>query len=240
MLAPWLHAAGLGGGRLVSEKGPRTVRALREPANALTHLVGSLFSLVALVILVRLGLGTGNGRVLVSLSIYGLSQLALYTASTLYHGLRLTPVAMEWLLRLDCTLVFVFIAGTYTPVCLIALQHGWRWGLLGVVWGIALGGLVLKLLWLHSPIWLSTTLYVAMGWVALAALPALVRAIPRAGIVWFTIGGIIYTIGALIFLLDRPWPRAGAFEAHAVWHLCVVAGSCCCFWATVCYIAPLA
>jgi hemolysin III len=147
---------------------------------------------------------------------------------------------MEWLLRLDCILVFVFIAGTYTPVCLIALQQGWRWGLLGVVWGVALGGLVLKLFWLHGPIWCSTLLYIAMGWIALAAIPALVQAVPGAGIGWFLAGGIIYTAGALIFVLDRPWPRPGVFEAHAIWHLCVVGGSCCCFWSIVRYVVPLA
>lgn len=214
--------------------------ALREPANALTHLLGSLLSVVALVILVHSGLVSGNGRVLFALSVYGLSQLALYTASTLHHGLRLSAPAMEWVLRLDCILVFVFIAGTYTPVCLIALQHGWRWGLLGVVWGVALGGLLMKLLWLRPPIWLSTTLYVAMGWSALAAIPALVQAVPGGGIAWFVAGGIIYTIGALIFVLDRPWPHPGAFEAHAIWHLCVVGGSSCCFWAIVRYVVPLA
>jgi hemolysin III len=213
---------------------------LREPANALTHLAGSVLSFVALVVLVHMGLGTGSSRALLGLSIYGLSQLALYTASALYHGLRLAPVAMEWLLRLDCMLVFVFIAGTYTPVCLIALHQGWRWGLLGVVWGVALGGLVLKLVWLHAPIWLSTTLYIAMGWVALAAIPALIQAVPGAGIGWFVAGGIIYTIGALIFVFDRPWPRPGVFEAHAIWHLCVVGGSGCCFWAIIRYIVPLA
>lgn len=219
-----------------------TIKAsvLREPANALTHLIGCLLSLVALVILVRLGIDAGNSRVLIGLSIYGLSQLALYTASTLHHALRLSVAGTERLLRLDCMLVFVFIAGTYTPVCLIALQHGWRWGLLGVVWGLTLGGLVMKLRWLHAPIWLSTALYIAMGWLALAAIPALVRAVPGRGIGWFVAGGVIYTIGALIFVLDRPWPRPGAFEAHAIWHLCVVGGSSCCFWAIVRYIVPLA
>jgi hemolysin III len=213
---------------------------LREPANALTHLVGSLLALAALIILVHRGLQTGDSRALVGLGIYGMSQLALYTASTLHHGLRLAPAAMERLLRLDCILVYVFIAGTYTPVCLIALQQGWRWGLLAGIWAAALGGLVLKVLWLHGPIWVSTMLYVAMGWIALVAIPALVQAVPRAGIGWFIAGGITYTAGALIFMLDRPWPRPGTFEAHAIWHLCVVGGSGCCFWAIIRYVVPLA
>jgi hemolysin III len=221
-------------------KGRIVTSALREPANATTHLVGSLLSLFALAVLVRIGIGTGDVRALIGLSVYGLSQLALYTASTLHHALRISAAGMERLLRLDCILVFVFIAGSYTPVCLIALQHGWRWGLLGAVWGMTLAGLIMKVRWLHAPIWLSTALYVAMGWVALAAIPALVQALPLAGIAWFVAGGIIYTLGAIIFALDRPWPLPGFFEAHALWHLCVVGGSGCCFWAIIHYVAPLA
>jgi hemolysin III len=213
---------------------------IREPANALTHLLGSLLSLVALVVLVHIGLDAGNSRVLIGLSIYGVSQLALYTASTLHHALRRSPAVMELLLRLDCILVFVYIAGSYTPVCLIALQHGWRWGLLGLIWAVALGGLVMKVLWLHGPVWISTTLYIAMGWIALAVIPVLLQAVPSVGLGWFASGGIIFTIGALFFVLDRPWPYPGVFESHAIWHLCVLGGSCCCFWAIVRYVAPLA
>jgi channel protein (hemolysin III family) len=109
-----------------------------------------VLALGALGTVIGIGISLGDTRALIALSIYGLSQLASYIVSTLYHALRISPSGMELLLRLDCVLVFVFIAGTYTPVCLIALQAGWRWGLLGLVWGIAVGGLVLKLLWLHG------------------------------------------------------------------------------------------
>jgi hemolysin III len=213
---------------------------LREPANALIHLAGSLLSLAGLVALIRTGIGTGDRLALAALSIYGCSQLALYTASTLHHALQISDAGMELLLRLDCMLVFVFIAGTYTPVCLIALHHGWRWGLLAGIWALAAAGMAVKMRWLEAPIWISTTLYVAMGWVALAALPALIEAVPLAGLGWFLAGGSMYTAGAIVFALDRPWPLPGVFEAHALWHLCVVAGSCCCFWAIVRYVAPLA
>jgi hemolysin III len=226
--------------RLGCGAGALTMPALREPANAVTHLVGSLLSVAALAPLLWLGSRTGDRRAIIGLSIYGVSQLACYVTSTLYHALRISPAGMERLLRLDCVLVFAFIAGTYTPVCLVALHDGWRWGLLGSVWGIALAGLVLKLWWLHGPLWLSTALYVAMGWVALGALPAITRALPAASIAWFVAGGVVYTVGALIFVFDRPWPRPGVFEAHAIWHLCVVGGSACCFWATVDFLRPLA
>jgi hemolysin III len=214
--------------------------ALREPANALTHLVGCLLAATALIALVWLGRASGNPLALLGLGIYGASQVGVYGASSLYHGLRLSPRGMERLLRLDCALVFIFIAGTYTPVCLIALQHGWRWGLLGAVWSLALSGLVFKLSWMAAPAWLSTGLYVALGWLALAALPALVQAVPGGGLGWLAAGGVVYTLGALIFLLDRAWPWPGIFEMHALWHLCVLGGSACVFWAIVRYIVPLA
>ena len=216
------------------------ISTLREPANAITHLVGSLLSLVALALLLWIGIRAGDRLALIGLSIYGLSQLASYVTSTLYHALRISHAGMERLLRLDCVLVFVFIAGTYTPVCLVELHQGWRWGLLGTVWGIALAGLVLKVWWLHGPVWFSTALYVAMGWTALVALPAIVHALPATSMAWFVAGGVVYTLGALIFLFDRPWPWPGVFEAHAIWHLCVVGGSACCFWATMGFMRPLA
>ncbi len=219
--------------------GDRMRTHLREPANSLTHLSGGLLSLVALVILVAVGLRAGNPAVLIALTIFGLCQLAMYTASTLFHALRLSETAMTRLLRLDCTLVFVLIAGTYTPVCLIALHGGWRWGLLGAAWDCALGGFFLKLRWLDAPLWLSTGLYVVMGWLILLALPALVRAIPHAGILWMLVGGIVYTVGALVFMLEWPSPHPVHFDAHALWHVFVLAGSFCFFWVMVRYIAPL-
>ncbi len=217
---------------------PMTI--LREPANALTHMAGGLLAAGALVALVQFGRETDNHLALLGLVIYGVSQLGVYCASSLYHGLRLSPVGMDRLLRLDCALVFIFIAGTYTPICLIALQHGWRWGLLGTIWMLALGGFVLKLSWMDAPAVLATGLYVALGWVALGAFPALVQAVPAAALLWFVAGGVVYTLGAVIFVLDRPWPWPGAFEMHAIWHLCVIGGSGCFFWAIVHYIVPLA
>lgn len=213
---------------------------MREPANAAIHLVGIVLSLVALGAVLKIGAEDRDLLALIGLAVYGVTQLALYTSSTLHHALRLREAAAERLLRLDCILVFVFIAGSYTPVCLIALHGGWRWGLLGAVWGMTLGGVAMKLWWLHAPVWFSTAQYVAMGWVALAAIPALLQAMPGAGLLWFAAGGVVYTVGAVIFALDRPWPFPGVFEAHAIWHLCVVGGSGCCFWAIVRYVAPLA
>jgi len=215
-------------------------RRLREPANGLTHLLGALLSLVALVALVAIGIRSGSATVLVALVIFGLSQVALYTASTLHHSLDLSPAGNARLLRFDCTMVVVLIAGTYTPVCLFALRGIWRWGLLGAIWGLTLLGLVMMARWMDAPRWASTTFYVALGWVGLLATPALFRALPLAGFAWMLAGGAVYTIGAVIFLLERPDPYPAVFGAHALWHCFVLGGSACCFWLIVRYAVPLA
>lgn len=216
------------------------MRRLREPANGLTHLAGALLSVGALVALVRLALDAGTTRHLVAFAIFGLSLVALYTASTLHHALPLGPVGVARTLRLDHMMIFVLIAGTYTPFCLVALRGGWRWGLLGLVWALAAGGIALKLGWMHAPRWLSTGLYVAMGWLAALAAPAALAAVPRAGLAWVLAGGVVYSLGALVYALERPRLRPGVFGAHALWHLCVLAGSACHVWAVARYLTPLA
>lgn len=216
------------------------VRQFREPDNGLTHLAGALLAVIACAVLVRLALDAGTLRHLIAFATFGLSLVGLYTASALYHSLPLGEVGLDRLLRLDCTMVFVLIAGSYTPFCLVALRGGWRWGLLGLVWGLALGGSALKLRRMDAPIWLSTALYVALGWVALLAAPALAAAVPRGGLLWVIAGGIIYTVGAVIFALERPRLRPGIFGSHALWHLLVIAGSACHVWAVARYLTPLA
>jgi hemolysin III len=213
---------------------------IREPACGLTHLAEVLLSLAALAALVAVGLRAGSAMVLLALIVFGLSQVALYTASTLHHSLSLSPAANARLLRFDCMMVVVLIAGTYTPVCLLALRGIWRWGLLGAVWGLTIAGLAMMARWMGAPRWASTTFYVALGWVGLLATPALFRALPLAGFLWMLAGGAVYTIGAAIFLLERPDPCPRWFGSHALWHLFVLGGSACCFWLVVRYAVPLA
>jgi hemolysin III len=216
------------------------IRRFREPDNGLTHVVGALLAVVACVVLVQRALDAGTTRHLVAFGIFGISLVGLYTASALYHSLPLGPVGLDRLLRLDCTMVFVLIAGSYTPFCLIALQGVWRWGLLSVVWVLAIAGSVIKLRSMDAPIWLSTALYVALGWMAVFAAPAFVAALPREGVAWLIAGGLVYTLGAVIFVIERPRLRPGVFGPHALWHLLVIGGSACHFWAVARYLTPLA
>jgi hemolysin III len=212
-------------------------RRLREPVSGLTHLAGVLLALIALIVL----LTRTGGRVdqIVAFGIFGLSLIALYSASALYHLLPVSPAATARLRRLDHMAIFILIAGTYTPVCVLALEGGWRAGLLGLIWTLALCGVALKLLWMEAPRWLSVGVYLAMGWLAVIAASAIFRAIPYGGIAWILGGGLVYSTGALIYALKRPNLVPGVFGFHELWHLFVLAGSACHFWAMLRYIAPI-
>ena len=217
----------------------RKKKRLREPVNGLTHLAGALLACIGLAVLLTTAASAGRADQLLAFGVFGFSLILLYTASALYHLLPLSPAGVARLRRADHVAIFLLIAGTYTPFCLLALDGGWRVGLLGLVWGLALFGVLLKLLWMDAPRWLSVTLYVGMGWVAVVAAPALLRSVPDGGIIWVLAGGLIYSAGALVYGLRRPNPMPGVFGFHELWHLFVVAESACHFWAVLRYIAPL-
>jgi hemolysin III len=221
------------------DKEPQT-KKLREPINGLTHLAGGLLASAGLIVLLAKAASTGRVDQLVAFGVFGLSLVALYTASTLYHLLPLSPAGVARLRRLDHVAIFLLIAGTYTPFCLLALQGAWRWGLLALVWALALCGVLLKVLWMGGPRWLSVVLYLGMGWVAVVAAPALLQAVPVGGMAWVLAGGLIYSVGALVYGFKRPNPIPGAFGFHELWHLFVVAGSACHFWAVLRYVATVA
>jgi hemolysin III len=218
----------------------RPKKRLREPVNGLTHLAGGLLACVGLVVLLATAASAGRVDQIVAFGIFGLSLIALYFASTLYHLLPLSPAGTARLRRLDHMMIFVLIAGTYTPFCLLALDGGWRVGLLILIWGLALCGVLLKLLWMGASRWLSVALYLGMGWVAVIAAPALFQAVPPPGMAWVLGGGLAYSLGAIVYGLRRPNPVPGVFGFHEVWHLFVIAGSACHFWAVLHYVAPLA
>jgi hemolysin III len=218
----------------------RTIKKrLREPVNGLTHAAGGVLAFVGLFVLVASAASAGRMDQIVAFGIFGLSLVALYIASSLYHLLPLSPAGVARLRKLDHVAIFVLIAGTYTPFCLLALDGGWRWGVLAIAWGLALCGASLKLLWMEAPRWLSVLLYLGMGWVAVAAVPALLRTLPAGGMAWVLAGGLTYSAGALVYGLKRPNPIPGTFGFHELWHLFVVAGSACHFWAVLRYLVPL-
>ena len=200
-----------------------------EIANAASHGVGCLLAVAALPLLVWQADRHGTAADIVAASVFAGAMIVLYGVSTLYHALPASP-AKAWLNRFDHAAIFVFIAASYTPFTLGVLRGGWGWALFGIVWGVAAFGVTIKLLnRLKHPL-LSTGLYVAMGWVALVATVPLVSRLPGAGLAWLVAGGLSYTLGALVFLFDHR-----VRYAHFVWHLFVLGGSVCHFFAAFWY-----
>lgn len=200
-------------------------RWFREPVSGLTHLAGALASVAGLALLLYVAMHRGTVWHIVSYSIFGTSLVLLYTASSLYHLLKASPPVLRALRRIDHIMIFVLIAGSYTPYCLLALRGPWGYGLLAVIWSIALAGIIVKLLWLDAPRWLTTGIYLAMGWMVVTAAGPLLRALPAAAIWWLSASGVFYTVGAVFYATKRPklWP--GVFGFHEAWHLFVLAGS---------------
>ncbi len=200
-------------------------RAFREPVNSLTHLAGILLAAVATVVLQVVTDGGVLARV--ALALFGFSSVLLYTASTLLHAIKADPAKETWLRRLDHGAIFVLIAGSYSPVVLIAMQPDfatWGWILFGVVWAAAVAGIVFKLLWITAPRWLSTALYLVMGWLVVVAIVPVVNSLGEVNTWWLAAGGLFYTVGAVIYATKRPDPVPGVFGYHEIWHLFVLAG----------------
>ena len=200
-------------------------RWFREPVSGLSHLAGAIAAVVGLVILVYLAVKRGTVWHVVSYSVFGASLVLLYTASSLYHLLKVSPRGVRILRRIDHMMIYVLIAGSYTPYCLIALRGVWGWTMLAVVWGLAIIGIVVKIFWLDAPRWVTAGFYMAMGWMVVTASGPLLRAIPPAGLWWLVASGAFYTVGAIFYATKRPklWP--GVFGFHEMWHLFVIAGS---------------
>jgi len=212
---------------------------LREPVNSITHFVGILLSIAGLILL--LVLSEGDPWRVTSFAIYGASLIVLYTASTLLHSLKVRPKIERRLRIFDHAAIFGLIAGTYTPITLITLQHdhaAWGWTLLSVAWGFALLGIVFKIVWLDAPRFLSTGLYLLMGWLSLFAIVPITEALSFGGMVWLALGGLFYSVGAVIYGLKKPDFIPKVFGYHELWHLFVLAGSACHFVMMVRYVLP--
>lgn len=206
--------------------------ALKEPVNGWTHILGAGLSLLGLILLVSQAIRQGTIWHVVSFSIYGVSLLALYTMSSLYHSLKVSQRTTDILQQLDHAMIYFLIAGTYTPMCLVVLQGGWGWTLFGINWTLAIAGMALKLSWRKPPQVVTVILFaffIIMGWLIVVAWGPLSRLLPATGIFWLIAGGIFYTVGAMILNVKRLNIHP-AFGSHEFWHVFVMAGSFCHFW----------
>ena len=161
----------------------------------------------------------------VAVAVYALSLSAMFGASALYHRIDWPPRPRAWLRRLDHSMIFVLVAGTYTPFAVLVLAPALGWTLLGVVWGGAVVGIVLSLVWADAPRWLSAALYVALGWVAIVGLPQLWDRAGAMAVALLATGGVLYTVGAVIYARRRPDPSPGVFGYHEVFHVLVIAAA---------------
>ena len=193
---------------------------------------------VSLVLGAMLVILAPDGKARLAAGIYAFGLSALLGTSALYHRVTWRPRARAWMRRLDHSMIFVLIAGTYTPFSLLVLHGSLANAILIVVWAGALGGIVLNLLWVSAPKWLTATVYVALGWVAVAAMPALARELGAVGVGLVMFGGLLYTAGAVIYAVGRPNPAPATFGYHEIFHALVVAAAAAHFAVVAFYALP--
>lgn len=212
---------------------------IREPGSALTHFIGMLLAAFAATPLLTKAARFAGEDCIIALSIFSISMVLLYGASATYHSLNLTGRALRVFRKIDHMMIFVLIAGSYTPICLVVLGGKMGYTLLAVIWGLALFGMILKACWITCPKWFSSVIYIAMGWACVAVFGTLLDVLPKAAFGWLLGGGIIYTAGGIIYALKLPLFNAKHefFGSHEIFHLFVMAGSFCHFIFMYCYVA---
>lgn len=207
------------------EKGRDPYDGLR-PWSAITHGVGALLGVLGTALLLLRVRALGGGWVeMAAFLIYGLSMVGLYTASTLYHCLRTGVAGRIALRKYDHISIYFLIAGSYTPICLLVLPDEGGIPMLAAVWAVALAGTVMALLWIDAPRWVTSGVYLFMGWMSLFLLPALLRSMPPLGLFWLVLGGALYTVGGVLYAVKWPGRNNPRFGCHEIFHLFILLGS---------------
>ena len=214
---------------------------VKDPGSAITHFIGMLMAVFAAVPLIIKATHEPSPIYVVSIAIYAASLILLYAASTTYHTFDRSEKVNTILKKIDHMMISVLIAGSYTPICLLVL--GGRLGiiLLAIVWSIAIAGILIKAFWVYCPKWVSSVLYIGMGWLCVLAFMPIIHALPKAGFGWLLAGGIIYTIGGVIYALKLPIFNAKHknFGSHEIFHVFIMLGSACHFIVMYCFVANM-
>lgn len=214
---------------------------VKDPGSAITHFIGTLMAVFAATPLLIKAARQPSKIHIISLTIFVLSMVLLYLASTIYHTFGKTEKIHRRLRKFDHMMIYVLIAGTYTPICLIAL--GGRSGILMLIliWSLAVMGNLITAFYINCPKWLSSVIYIAMGWTCVLAFTQIINALPTAAFVWLLAGGLIYTAGGIIYALKLPIfnNRHKNFGSHEIFHLFVMGGSFCHFMLMYLYIAVM-
>jgi hemolysin III len=204
---------------------PSSPSRFRDPFSGFSHLLGALSGLAVLCFLVIQASIHGDIWQVSSFAVFGICMMLMFGSSAVYHLAQGSDEKILKLKRIDHMAIFAMIAGTYTPICLVSLRDSFGWTLLIVVWGLALSGILLKILWIGAPRWLSTLIYLAMGWACVFGLTTMKEVMPAASFDWLLYGGIAYTVGAVIYATKWPDPWPESFGFHEIWHLFVLAGA---------------
>ena len=203
---------------------------IREPGSAFTHLAGIVFTAGAAIPLLIAAYSTNSANIIAGMAVFLLSMLLLYTASTVYHSVSVGEKKLRIFQKIDHMMIFIMIAGSYTPVCITVLDGIKGYLLLSSIWILAASGMILKAIWITCPRWFSSTIYILMGWVCVFVLGDLYEHMPPAVLGWLLAGGIIYTAGGVIYALKTPlFPQKEYFGNHELFHLFVLGGSICHF-----------
>lgn len=213
--------------------------SVKDPGSALTHFIAMILAIVAAVPLIAKAAIVSGWFHAAAVSIFIVSMILLYAASTVYHTFDISEQVNKMLKKIDHMMIFVLIAGTYTPVCLIVLGNPVGYRLLALVWAIAAVGIVINALWINCPKWFSSLIYISMGWVCLTAIRHIIASLTPAAFRWLLAGGIIYTIGGVIYALKLPLfnEKFKNFGSHEIFHLFVMGGSFCHYIVMFQYVA---
>jgi hemolysin III len=212
------------------------LKRLREPVNGLTHFFAAIAAFVGTIGLLIAGRGSLVKEA--TFITYGTSLVLLFAASATYHMAWARERVIAILRQLDHSAIYLLIAGTYTPFCLLAFSGFWKWGLFAIIWSIAIVGIVVKLFVMNAPRWLTAGTYIIMGWLCVGAAGQMLHALPAGALIWLAAGGIIYTLGAVVYITRILDFAPGRFGFHEVWHIFVILGALAHFIAIAAYLAP--
>jgi hemolysin III len=196
------------------------LKKLREPVNSLTHWAGAIMALAGLIALLIVGWSTPAK--IISLLVYGISLIAMFSASATYHMVRAKDKVLVILRKLDHSAIYLLIAGTYTPFCVNAFDGFWKWGMLSIIWSLAAIGIIVKVFYIKAPRWLNAGIYVMMGWLCMGAAGQMLATLPVWVFAWLLAGGVIYTLGAVVYITKVFNFFPGVFGFHETWHIFVL------------------
>lgn len=219
----------------------KNIKKMKDPGSAITHFIGMLMAMFAAVPLLIKAANQPDKVHLISLAIFIVSMILLYAASTIYHSFDVSEKVNKILRKVDHSMISVMIAGSYTPVCVLVIGGKLGMGMLIAIWGIAIFGILIKLFWINCPKWFSSALYIAMGWLCVIGFTQMINALPTAAFAWLLAGGIIYTVGGVIYALKLPVfnSKHKYFGSHEIFHLFVMGGSICHFIVMYVFVAEM-